>query len=245
MQICGDLRLSIRVMLLAHILLTTGATFAQDKDAASNPQQEGTQSPDKPLNVPVYPRDSEKKQKLSDITDLQDQYILLNDGSIISMADWVLGTLKKSDLNREMTDLERRLFMGEVARNMLRKGRILGVRPGVPIKPEIQDDEKYKEPESGQASSGFGFFTDRSAYLLKPPPLPVIDNGVLNGPPIGRFNDVSGTSDPAEINSGKIRLLPDEFETFFDLHRYEWQERGAYLNMLEKHKKKLAGQNGE
>jgi hypothetical protein len=75
--------------------------------------------------------------------------------------------------------------------------------------------------------------------LFKPPPLPVIDNGVLNGPPIGLFNDITGTSDPAEINGGKIRLIPDEYETFFDLHRYEWQYRGAQLNMLNDFKAKL------
>ncbi|UTW54403.1 hypothetical protein [Kordiimonas sp. SCSIO 12610] len=211
----------------------------QVKDSADPLGQDTNPNTEKPLNVPVYPKGSERKQTLSNITDLQDQYILLNDGSVISMADWILGALNKTDLNREMTDLERRLFLGEVARNMLREGRVLGVRPAIPLKPNSQDTENYQGPESGKASAGFGLFADDAPFLLKPPPVPLVDNGILNGPPIGLFNDVSGTSDPAEINGGKIRLLPDEFETFFDFHRSEWQERGTYLNMLEKFKKDL------
>jgi hypothetical protein len=242
-----SLKVAAKIVTAALVLL--GVTYApawaqedapetgadKQKSTSANPQG----SSQKLLNVPVYPRGSQSSKPLSDIDDLHDQYILLNDGSVISMADWVLGALRKSDLNREMSDLDRRLFMGEVARNMIREGRILGVRPAVPIKPEAEDEEKYQEPEAGQPSSGFGLFSDKTAYLLKPPPSPLIDNGVLNGPPIGLFNDVSGTSDPAEINGGKIRLLPDEFETFLDFHRHEWQEQGTYLNMLEKYKKTL------
>ena len=157
-------------------------------------------------------------------------------------ADWLLGALNKSDLNRQMSDLDRRLFMGEVARNMIREGRILGVRPGAPIKSEILNYEQYIEKEPQPPA---GLFANRSPLLFKPPKAPNIDNGVLNGPVIGRFNDVSGSSDPVEFNSGKIRLLPDAFETALDWVREEWQERGTYLIMLENHKKKLADQNGE
>jgi hypothetical protein len=243
--VSGSIYTKYKVIFLVTIPFVAFSVLAQDEalETETNLLQEEAVETEKPLNVPVYPRGTQSSKPLSTIEDLHDQYILLNDGSVISMADWILGSLRKSDLNREMSDFDRRLFLGEVARNMLREGRVIGVQPGVPIKPAPQDDEKYREPKSGQPSSGFGFFTDRTPYLLKPPPAPLIDNGILNGPPIGLFNDVSGTSEPAEINGGKIRLLPDEFETFFDFHRKEWQEHGTYLNMLERHKKKLAKQN--
>ncbi len=243
--VLGAIYTKYKAIFLVTIPFATFSVSAQDGtvDTETNAPLEQAVETEKPLNVPVYPRGTQSSKPLSAIEDLHDQYILLNDGSVISMADWILGSLRKSDLNREMSDLDRRLFLGEVARNMLREGRITGTRPGILLKPDAQDYAKYKEPEAGPPSSGFGFFTDRTPYLLKPPPIPLIDNGILNGPPIGLFNDVSGTSDPAEINGGKIRLLPDEFETFLDFHRQEWQERGTYLNMLERHKKKLAKQN--
>ena len=68
-----------------------------------------------PLVVPVYPRGT--KTKGSPIsTDLRDSYIILKDGSALSMADWILGSLKKDASGIAMTDYENRLFLGQVAR---------------------------------------------------------------------------------------------------------------------------------
>jgi len=235
---------SLAIICLSGLLFDTvvnSAAYGQtnDKQEIENAGDASTKPPlqnEKPLNVPVYPKGSALKKAPSDITDLHEQYILLNDGSVITMADWILGALKTSDLNREMSDLDRRLFLGEVARNMMKEGRILGVRPAVPVKPEILDDENYDERAPKPPA---GIFANRLPFLFKAPQAPIIDNGILNGPVIGRFNDITGTSDPAEINGGKIRLLPDAYETAFDHLREDWQRRGTYLLMLEKHKKTL------
>lgn len=67
------------------------------------------------LVVPVYPRFKQKEGPVS-IESLKDNYIVLDDGSVMSMADWVLGSLKKSDIGAGMSDYESRLFLGQVAR---------------------------------------------------------------------------------------------------------------------------------
>ncbi len=73
------------------------------------------QSTDQPLNVPVYPRFDAKTQPV-DIEGLRDSYIVLEDGAVLSLADWVLGSLDKSDIGVGMSDYQNRLFLGQVAR---------------------------------------------------------------------------------------------------------------------------------
>ncbi len=73
------------------------------------------QSDDPPLNVPVFPRFNPKAQPV-DIDSLRDSYIVLEDGAVLSLADWVLGSLGKSDTGIGMSDYQNRLFLGQVAR---------------------------------------------------------------------------------------------------------------------------------
>jgi len=73
------------------------------------------QSEDQPLNVPVFPRFNPKAQPV-DIESLRDSYIVLEDGAVLSLADWVLGSLSKSDTGIGMSDYQNRLFLGQVAR---------------------------------------------------------------------------------------------------------------------------------
>jgi len=106
------------------VLIAVGLTADDGNDAETN--QGGSLSnrvvPPKtnptsgsPLVVPVYPRGT--KMKGSPIsTDLRDNYIILEDGSALSMADWILGSLKKDASGIAMTDYENRLFLGQVAR---------------------------------------------------------------------------------------------------------------------------------
>ena len=75
----------------------------------------GAQSQEQPLNVPVFPRFNPKAQAV-DIDSLRDSYIVLEDGAVLSLADWVLGSLSKSDIGAGMSDYENRLFLGQVAR---------------------------------------------------------------------------------------------------------------------------------
>ncbi len=73
------------------------------------------QSQDQPLNVPVFPRFNPKAKPV-DIESLRDSYIVLEDGAVLSLADWVLGSLDKSDIGIGMSDYQNRLFLGQVAR---------------------------------------------------------------------------------------------------------------------------------
>jgi hypothetical protein len=210
-----------------------------DETQATAPQQDKDDGSliailgqDVPLRVPVYPKRDSKDRPLPDGADLRDQYILLDDGSVISMADWVLGALNKSDIDRNLSDLERRLFLGEVARNMLREGRLLGARPGLPIPaPAPLEEELPDRP--------VGYFGNRLPYLFSSPELETIGNGIQRDYGIHVFNDLIGTSDPAEINGGKTNLIKSEYQRDFERHIAEWQYRGTQLNMLNDFKAKL------
>lgn len=73
------------------------------------------QQTDQPLNVPVYPRFKTEDRPV-DIEGLRDSYIVLEDGAVLSLADWVLGSLDKTDIGIGMSDYQNRLFLGQVAR---------------------------------------------------------------------------------------------------------------------------------
>lgn len=73
------------------------------------------QQSESPLNVPVYPG-FKKENRPVDIESLRDSYIVLEDGAVLSLADWVLGSLKKPDVGVGMSDYQNRLFLGQVAR---------------------------------------------------------------------------------------------------------------------------------
>ena len=67
-----------------------------------------------PLVVPVFPRGSKLPEGAAA---LKDSYIVMDDGSVVSMADWVLGALNKN-IGADMGDYNTRLFLGQVARAM-------------------------------------------------------------------------------------------------------------------------------
>lgn len=95
-----SLWLGFSAVLLLSVLLANGVV---------------AQSQEQPLNVPVFPRFNSKAQPV-DIDSLRDSYIVLEDGAVLSLADWVLGSLSKSETGVGMSDYENRLFLGQVAR---------------------------------------------------------------------------------------------------------------------------------
>lgn len=111
----------VRVGFVVRILVTiiflyaplSSGVFAQQASDAENVQPSG--SIDQPLNVPVYPRFKPENQPV-DIEGLRDSYIVLEDGAVLSLADWVLGSLNKSETGMGMSDYQNRLFLGQVAR---------------------------------------------------------------------------------------------------------------------------------
>ncbi len=91
----------------------SASVFAQNEQEAVSTS--GTDSSNAPLVVPIYPQLDDDKAPKS-IEDLKDTYIVLEDGAVVSMADWVLGSLNKSKLGAGMSDYQTRMFLGQVAR---------------------------------------------------------------------------------------------------------------------------------
>lgn len=68
-----------------------------------------------PLVVPIFPRFNSDVAP-TDVQSLKDSYIVMDDGAVISLADWVLGSLNKNNTGAGMSDYQSRLFLGQVAR---------------------------------------------------------------------------------------------------------------------------------
>ncbi len=104
-----------RCLVVAALLcaLLPVTVFAQQ--AGKKPETQQARSPQQPLNVPVYPRFKPENRPV-DIEGLRDSYIVLEDGAVLSLADWVLGSLKKTETGIGMSDYQNRLFLGQVAR---------------------------------------------------------------------------------------------------------------------------------
>ncbi len=100
--------------LLAALLLFSGSVQARQIQQ-SEPSETGTGKTPESLVVPIYPRFDPEDRPVS-IENLKDTYITLDDGAVVSMADWLLGSLNKSKLGVGMSDYENRLFLGQVAR---------------------------------------------------------------------------------------------------------------------------------
>jgi hypothetical protein len=109
----------ITLVMAFLILLFTLATIAMAQaDSQSSEKQEPrvtTKLPSSGLVVPVYPRFKQPEGAV-DITALKDSYIIMDDGSVLSVADWLLGSLNKSEVGAGMSDYQNRLFLGQVAR---------------------------------------------------------------------------------------------------------------------------------
>lgn len=107
------------------LLVTSLSLLVAALASAANAQESET-ADSSPLVVPIFPRsDKDKKDPSPDSenkmpagADLRDSYIILEDGNVMSMADWVLGGLSKNQTGAGMSDFQNRLFLGQVARAM-------------------------------------------------------------------------------------------------------------------------------
>lgn len=105
----------IRCLIGAIFLSAPLSVAATAQQADKSPDVQQPQTTQQPLNVPVYPRFQPENRPV-DIESLRDSYIVLEDGAVLSLADWVLGSLKKSETGAGMSDYQNRLFLGQVAR---------------------------------------------------------------------------------------------------------------------------------
>ena len=112
-------------VLFSFVLLVTivAVMGLRGVHASEDDSEEKTRQPDGPLVVPIYPMFREKTEedthKLPEGADFRDSYIVLEDGSVMSVADWILGSLTKNDTGLGMSDYQNRLFLGQVARSMV------------------------------------------------------------------------------------------------------------------------------
>lgn len=116
-------RVSNAIVILSFTLLVIIVMVSGFADAsAEDDSEEQASQPQGPLVVPIYPEfrtdDKEETPKLPEGADLRDSYIVLEDGSVLSVADWILGSLNKNDTGIGMSDYQNRLFLGQVARAM-------------------------------------------------------------------------------------------------------------------------------
>ncbi len=142
------------IVLISIFLLLTFATIgavtaqqvASEEPATSREEQSDH------LVVPVFPR-LKKDDAIKSVEDLKDAYVVLEDGAVVSMADWVLGSLNKSNVGAGMSDYENRMFLGQVARAVAGLDQDLVYRsfedagPPVPYVP-------YNPPAAVQAVQG-------------------------------------------------------------------------------------------
>lgn len=111
-------------VLISFILLVTIVAMMGMKGvhASEGDSDEELRQPKGPLVVPIYPMfredTGEEARKLPEGADFRDSYIVLEDGSVMSVADWILGSLTKNDTGVGMSDYQSRLFLGQVARSM-------------------------------------------------------------------------------------------------------------------------------
>lgn len=103
------------ILSFALVYLWSGIGVVHAQAENTPPSTANNSSLKAPLVVPIYPRQTEK-EALESIEDLKDKYVVLEDGAVVSMADWVLGSLSKSKVGAGMSDYENRLFLGQVAR---------------------------------------------------------------------------------------------------------------------------------
>jgi len=177
-----------------------------------------------PLVVPVHPRGSEANPP----ADITDTYIVLEDGAVVSMADWVLAPLRRSATGAGMSDYDNRFFLGQVARALAGQDQKLVTReprltatPGDALGPSYKGmgwselaaafgHKPYTKPESGGAYTGGHFQTGGSAFM--------------------------GTQPDSQIT-----LLKPAFEEYAGNHIADWRETGLATQKIEAAEKASSG----
>lgn len=196
---------------------------AKDKQTSDEKRsRDTTASTDDHLIVPIYPKGL-NKQKPEDITSLKDSYIVMQDGSVLSVADWVLGSLSKSNIRAGMSDYENRLFLGQVARAAagLDEEMVLhSFRHAGPLRPYTP----YTPPEVLQIAQGY---LSMLIPALSPNWTPAVDS---NAPKLGNGVERGFT--------GTI-LFENQFSDALNQTAAEFSYNGTIFTMLKEASKDL------
>ncbi|MEX0299384.1 MAG: hypothetical protein AB3N28_09965 [Kordiimonas sp.] len=209
------------------IMLVAAAMPAFAVDEAQVPSKEVQyDAPKGPLSVPVFPRGTNSEKKLPEGADLRDSYIILEDGSVLSAADWIVGSLKKDQSGMGMSDYENRLFLGQVARAAVGMDENLVNRSLVHANPTLA----YK---AAPAPKGI----EAAALSLAS----LVVNTILPGTPEGYDpSKVGGAFSPTMKARGDSTLLFDEwFNESMNQTVAEFKEAGTMQIMRNEQQKKL------
>lgn len=213
------------VSLVILVLALTSRAIAEDSRA-------DVSEASTPLVIPIFPRlrkdpsDDSDEKKLPEGADLRDSYIVMEDGSVLSMADWIKGALTKNDVGAGMSDYDTRLFLGQVARAIAGQNEsqvtadVASVGPVRPFTPGGTPKSKAEEALAGLV----GFF------LVQMP------DGYSAATSGGGFNRRMATEGGAAV------LFEEQFLSALQQSAEEFQEAGAMQNMLESYKKKTGQQ---
>ena len=181
-----------------------------------------------PLVVPVFPRGFKNKD-LPASTDLRDSYIMMEDGSALSVADWILGGLTKNDTGAGMSDYQNRLFLGQVARAMvgmdekLVNHSFIYTRPTVSFRPP---------PKPGQAMQTLQTIVGAVAGVI----LPGTPEGWHPAKTGGAFSQLQQSGGDAAI------LFEGQFSGAMLHSVQDIRDTGVYQIMLDEQKAKLAAE---
>jgi hypothetical protein len=181
------------------------------------------------LVVPVYPRKSLRPNKTIKIEDLQDSYIVLKDGSALSMADWILGGLNKDTMGAGMSDYENRLFLGQVARAMVGADEDMVHASLVNVRPTVR--YKVAPPPKGFEGAARSFAS-------------LIVGTILPGTPAGYDPAKAGGAFAPRVKSGgdAATLFENQFHNAMMHSVDDLRNSGINQDILEKARAK---ENGE
>ena len=221
---CSGLQPALKAQDAEQQLEASDTARGLSVDAGELAQVKGVRPPG-PLIVPVFPRQLKKQEKPVS-TDLRDSYIILEDGSALSVADWILGSLTKNNTGVGMSDYENRLFLGQVARAMVGMNENLVHHSFVHVRPTTSFLPPAPPGKAMQALQGF---------------VGLVGGVIFAGTPEGWHPaKTGGAFSPLQRSGGDAAIL---FEGQFSgamLHSVEdIRDAGIYQIMVDEQKAKL------
>ena len=180
-----------------------------------------------PLIVPVYPQGAMRKDAPFS-NDLRDSYIILEDGSALSVGDWILGGLKKDQSGIAMTDYESRLFLGQVTRAMIGLDQDLTLNNPLSVGPRVPFHAPLRRKGVTAAVE--------NVYNL-------ISHTIFPGTPKDWHPAKTGGAFSPRMRSGgdAAILFENQFAGAMLWSVQDIRDTGVYKRMLDDAKKKAAG----
>lgn len=215
------------LLVVLHCCVSSFRLFALDDPEESVQETEKTvskvfEASKGPLSVPVFPRSEKMPKALPEGADLRDSYIQLEDGSVLSVADWILGGLKKDSAGADMSDYETRLFLGQVARAMVGLDENMVNRSLVRTRPTRTYTSVTKAPA-----------VEAVEWFLRNTILPGTPKNYSPATSGGAFSPVMVTG-----NTGPV-LYERQFIEAINQSRDDFTETGTLMNMLDAQRKRM------